>query len=273
MENINRVQTSENIMDKKETLAERMKRFEKQFEHCITQDKAIIIRLDGHCFSKRTRGFSKPFDNRFADCMIKTATDLLSMWHPSTAYTHSDEITLIFSPSDILGYTHPFNGRVNKLTSILASDCSIFFRKNLKEIDKSGKFKALIGKEMRNRHWSFDARVMAFEKESLYEVANNIIFRQRDCKRNMISGMAREKFGEKAIMNKNTGELVNLLGIDDTILTRELYGTFIKKKLPTYKEIEAGSNENIKFGPESRHLLIRFQDHEILLEKFWPSNS
>lgn len=270
------IEILEKISEKKETLSDRMKRFEKQFEHAITPDKAIIVRLDGHCFSKRTRGFSKPFDNRFADCMVKTATDLLTIWHPSTAYTHSDEITLIFSPSEIKGYTHPFNGRVNKLVSVMASDCSILFRKNLKEINKSGKYKALIGKEMINRHWSFDGRAMAFEKDQLHEVANNLIFRQRDCKRNMISGMAREKFGEKAIYGKNTGELMNLLGIESEceqgILSRELYGTFIKRKLPNYQEIErlGITNEKIRFRPEARQLVIMPNGEGILLDKFWP---
>lgn len=256
-----------------ETLSDRMKRFEKQFEHSITPDKAIIIRLDGHCFSKRTNGFNKPFDERFSDCMIKTATDLLLTWHPSTVYTHSDEITLIFPPSDIIGYTHPFNGRVNKLVSVIASECTIFFRKNLKNINKSGKYKELIGKEMINRNWSFDGRVIVFERDQLYEVANNIIFRQRDCKRNMISGMAREKFGKKNIYGKNTGELMKLLGIDtECKITRELYGTIIKKKLPNYRDIEKSDrpNEKIRSFPESRQLIIMPNGEKILLDKFWP---
>lgn len=78
----------------------------------------FIVRLDGrafHRFSKEQQ-FTRPFDERFADAMAHVTLALLqdSGFSPAFGYTFSDEISLFFS-------TSPFDGRVEKTDSVLAS--------------------------------------------------------------------------------------------------------------------------------------------------------
>ena len=45
-------------------LATRMKAYEKASEGYLDRTLPYIMRLDGHCFSKFTKGFKKPYDVR-----------------------------------------------------------------------------------------------------------------------------------------------------------------------------------------------------------------
>ena len=73
----------------------------------------------------------------FKRSMIMTAHDLLHQFHASTVYTYSDEITLIFPPvcmdanKNIFLGKHLFNGKVNKLLSVIASYASVSFYKHI----------------------------------------------------------------------------------------------------------------------------------------------
>lgn len=60
-----------------------------------------VIRVAGRSFSRFTEtGFEKPFDIRFHDHMVKTATALLEELHGLYAYTESDEISVLFPAMD-----------------------------------------------------------------------------------------------------------------------------------------------------------------------------
>jgi tRNA(His) 5'-end guanylyltransferase len=82
-----------------------------------------VIRVDGRSFSRFTEtGFEKPFDIRFHDHMVKTATALLDELHGLYAYTESDEISVLFPPQWTM-----FNREVEKLVSISAGVASATF--------------------------------------------------------------------------------------------------------------------------------------------------
>ena len=78
----------------------------------------FIVRLDGRAFHRfsKDQQFERPFDERFAYAMALVTLALLqdSGFSPSFGYTFSDEISLFFS-------TSPFDGRVEKTDSVLAS--------------------------------------------------------------------------------------------------------------------------------------------------------
>ncbi|KAJ7859129.1 tRNAHis guanylyltransferase-domain-containing protein [Mycena olivaceomarginata] len=113
----------------RETLGERMKRYEAATDQQLPNDQPALLRIDGHGFSKFTRGFSKPFDQRMHDTMAQTAADLLEYFPAaSLAYTQSDEITLVF-PATATG--RPFNSRVGKLASLAAGYASTRFNHHL----------------------------------------------------------------------------------------------------------------------------------------------
>jgi len=79
-----------------------MKTYEAQFTSKLDPTKPFIIRLDGHKFSSYTRPFKKPFDERISIVMTETTKDLLNVFNPTTAFTCSDEITLLFPSMPIL---------------------------------------------------------------------------------------------------------------------------------------------------------------------------
>lgn len=78
----------------------------------------FIIRADGRSFHgvAEKSGFKKPFDDHFSRLMAETAADaILHSGLPATAaYTFSDEISIYFK-------TAPFDGRVEKINSVVAS--------------------------------------------------------------------------------------------------------------------------------------------------------
>ena len=79
----------------KTSLGNRLKGYEKEYETYIPYDNHIVIRLDGHKFSKFTKGFKRPFDEVLHNAMIETTKDLVKEFHAVTGYTQSDEITLV----------------------------------------------------------------------------------------------------------------------------------------------------------------------------------
>jgi len=59
--------------------------------------------------------------------MILTARDALEHFAATAAYTHSDEISLLFAAGSSMQPCHLFGGRVLKLSSVPASFCSVRF--------------------------------------------------------------------------------------------------------------------------------------------------
>lgn len=84
----------------------------------------LVVRLDGRSFHQvtRTNSFSEPFDDRFSSAMSEVTKALLGEagFAPILGYTFSDEISLYFEEC-------PFQGRVEKIDSVLASFASSVF--------------------------------------------------------------------------------------------------------------------------------------------------
>jgi tRNA(His) 5'-end guanylyltransferase len=193
--------------DKAQALAARMKSYESQFDQTLPLDKPIILRLDGHGFSRFTSHFARPFDERIHSAMISTCADLLSFFPRATvAYTQSDEITLVF-PEGV----QSFNERVQKLSSLSASYCSVRFNKhlvgvlnNMPEPEVKGDVEEVLG----TAH--FDARF--FPVPSIAEALNNLIWRCRnDAVRNSVSAFARTMYSTKEMSGRKTQELINMM--------------------------------------------------------------
>lgn len=87
------------------SLGDRIKGYEKAYDIRIDPKDHIVVRLDGHKFSKLTKKFDKPFDEIFADKMDKVASELMVKYQVKFIYTQSDEITLIFPPKWEYVYT------------------------------------------------------------------------------------------------------------------------------------------------------------------------
>jgi tRNA(His) 5'-end guanylyltransferase len=93
----------------------------------------------------------------------------------------------------------PFKGRVQKLTSVLASECSVKFNKLLP---------LYLPKKVDNLP-VFDCRVWSVPTPE--EAVNYLIWRCQDCTRNSISMAAQSQFSHKELQNKNCNEMQEML--------------------------------------------------------------
>lgn len=109
---------------------EYVKNLEAKAESTVDPLLPFVVRLDGHKFSKLTKThFQRPFDEAFADGMINVAKTLMNEYRPVTAFTSSDEITLVFAPvhHPELDEKHIFGGRAQKMVSLMAGLASSAF--------------------------------------------------------------------------------------------------------------------------------------------------
>ena len=210
------------------SLADRMKTYEAIYEFHLPDSTPIILRLDGHGFSKFTAHFARPFDQRIHDAMVSTCSDLLSHFPSATlAYTQSDEITLVF-PSGI----GSFNNRVQKIVSLAASFTSVRFNMHLssavlKSPEPTVK-EGVLGMAY------FDGRL--FSVPSLEEALNCVLWRCRhDAVRNSVGAFARTMFNTKELHGKSTHEVLEMMkgrGVvfRDAVPKWAVEGTLVKKE-------------------------------------------
>ena len=229
-----------------DSLETRMKSYEFHQERTINPDQYFCVRLDGHSFSKYTKGFEKPFDKRFSEAMVMTSWDALKEFSAASAYTQSDEITLIFDKGD-----HLFNGRHQKILSLIASFVSAKFNRHFNYLLKTGlQYKSEVLHRINENSAWFDARLLVFSEENKGELLNHLIWRQRDCMRNAVSAYAQYFYTSEEMENVNNQDKIELikkkLDWDNEPLWKKC-GVFIKREAITF------TNEK---GPYTRNKRI-----------------
>jgi tRNA(His) 5'-end guanylyltransferase len=266
-------------------LGDRMKIYELENESLIHQDEAFIIRLDGRCFSNFTKGCHKPYDLNFIKAMCLTMKDCINKFHAHTGTTHSDEITLIFNKweGDPKNPNLMFNGRIQKILTLISSYCSVRFNYHFNQIiDKYEKdYDINFIKKIKNYDQTFDARILKFTGKKNYEILNHQIWRSiYDCYRNSILKYAYYYIGHKKIIGKNSVEMIEMLkekNIDwNSIPLYIKYGLYCKRIL-IEKEIDKKSKDFLL--PEkvmkSEYIFKQFkinfseQNLKMLLNKYW----
>jgi len=209
-----------------------MKVYERVLDQSLENHIPYIIRLDGHRFSKFTKGFKKPFDVRIYNAMINTTAELVKEFNSTFAYTQSDEITLVFMPQkDQFGQwkNYAFNGRVQKIVSLLSGFCSTRFAYHLSvQTYDSQTEKELLDKI----HLAyFDGRIFSIPDAS--EALNNIIWRMTDAKRNSKNNLGHMHFAQKDVEGLHPGQILEKLlekGIDwNEMPPAYKWGSFVKK--------------------------------------------
>lgn len=199
-------------------LGNRMKYYEQLSStvNKIEPEFPFIVRIDGNNFSSFTHKlknlYKHVFVKEFQNAMIETCNDLLLKFRPSTAYTHSDEITLIFSPNKLENGTytqHPYGGRVDKLISLISSSASTSFTKNLMKYKMYVESVDQIEKVVNSTSIAFDGRIIVFPIENTYEILNHMIWRTRDANRNYIS-----TYADKYIGKHNTFGMSNITKLE-----------------------------------------------------------
>jgi len=240
-------------------LDKRMKQYEKDYDNRIEYNKHLLIRLDGHKFSKFTKNLDKPFDELFTRAMIDTTKDLAKKFGSYTSFTQSDEITLMIPMSYIeeeveITNNQIFAGRCQKIASLTASYCTLRFNYHWEKAieEKIYEYECLdvesvydLSQERVNENklktyqdniqkGFFDARVYGVDDDS--EVLNAFLFRTRDCITNTKNSYAQTFCSHKSLLNKSSQEQIEFckeMTDNDwyTLKDVDKFGTFIKKEL------------------------------------------
>lgn len=207
-----------------DALGDRMKSYERiETEKRFRPNSFLYVRIDGRSFSKFTKGLNRPFDKRMSDLMIETTKHLVKETGARIGYTQSDEISLLIYN----GYEEDsciFDGKQQKLLSIIGSIASAVFNKKLPEFIPEKAATDLVP--------VFDARI--FEVPDVMEAVNAFYWRELDCIKNSISMAAHDNFSHKELHMKNSKEmqdmLLNCKGISwDEYPSFFKYGTYIKR--------------------------------------------
>lgn len=228
-----------------EELGDHIKVLEVDLSHIPSTD-AFIIRLDGHCFHTFTAGFELPFDESFRTGMVQTACDLLTYFHATTVYTHSDEITLIFAPANPdTGGNHGFSGRVMKMVSLCAGYASCRFNYHVCQLVHEGEvirsdghkyvYSAATVEKVHRQEAIFDGRVVLVKE--MMDICRHQLFRGKDCYRNALEAYCRHigKINGKKLGGLNNRERKKKLmevgfDFDERVPLYLRYGVYIKKE-------------------------------------------
>ncbi len=210
----------------KDNIGNRMK----SYESISTSRKLIpllpvYVRIDGRSFSRFTKKANKPFDLSISNAMHEATKELLLQTHAAIAYVQSDEISLVYEPSAEM----MFGGKIHKWESVLAAMASTaFFRALVKDEDWNERQPNWMNK---NPH--FDARVIQMPSKT--EVANMMLWREMDARRNAVSMLASSLFSHKSLQNTSTKDRLARIekhGVDfDSYPSAFRLGTFYQKRV------------------------------------------
>jgi tRNA(His) 5'-end guanylyltransferase len=183
-----------------DNLGDRMKFYETLYggDTVLMPLVPAIARLDGRAFHNFTRGLVRPFDHEFSQLMENATYWLVHETGAVAGYTQSDEISLIWFQETYKSQLF-FNGRVQKLQSVLASQCSVRFNRLLPEYLPQKKDLEPV----------FDCRVWSVPTQE--EAVNYLIWRQKDATRNSITMAAQSYYSHKELQGKNGNEKQEML--------------------------------------------------------------
>lgn len=210
------------MSNKKDSLGDRMKRYEGVSRNFLTRRVPVIIRLDGKAFHTFTKGMRKPFDRILMSAMQDTMKYLCENIQGCVfGYTQSDEITLVLTDYTTIKTDAWFGYNVQKMTSIAASMATLAFNSFFIDganaacqyYDMESSVEAALEfdysvYERRFGQALFDARAFSVPVD---EVCNCLIWRQQDATRNSIEAVGQANFSHKELQGKNCNDVQEML--------------------------------------------------------------
>lgn len=188
-------------MSKLDVFGDRMKDYEqKEAGRKFLPMLPICVRLDGKGFSKFTKKMNRPYEEVFSHIMVEVTKYLVEHSGAKIGYTQSDEISLVLYADDYKQNIY-FDGKIQKITSTLASVATAVFNKLANEL--------LPIEKRTNEYAFFDCR--AWEVPNLQEAANTLLWREFDATKNSVSMAARSYYSHKQVLHKNTNEMKDML--------------------------------------------------------------
>lgn len=208
---------------KKDSLGDRMKRYESVSKNFLPRRIPAVIRIDGKAFHTFTKGMKKPFDRVLMGTMQQTMKYLCENIQGCVfGYTQSDEITLILTDYATIQTDAWFGYNVQKMTSIAASMATLAFNRFF--IDEvQGRIKEFSDDtNIPGSDWDylmmltdrkffkaqFDARAFTIPID---EVCNCLIWRQQDATRNSIESVGQANFSHKELHCKTCNDIQEML--------------------------------------------------------------
>ncbi len=187
----------------KDSLGDRMKKYENAYRYYLPERMPVLIRIDGCHFHNYTKGMKKPFDEDLAEAFWETCKYLVEKINNcKLAYHQSDEITLLLVNYEKLNTQSWFDNNIQKMASVAASLTT-------------AKFNAIMSKKYPSKELAtFDARVWVLPQD---EVVNSFIWRQNDATRNSISMVGQAHFRQKELQNVSSNELQDKLFVEKDI--------------------------------------------------------
>ena len=235
----------------KTNLGDRMKEYEKLNSQKLMTRLPVIARLDGRSFSNFTKGMTRPYDDDMSQMMQETTKYLVEQTNANCGYTQSDEITLGWfigckeKESQML-----FDGKIDKLNSILASMASVKFNylihvkthnlnfdiklleeETLEELTATYEEYANMTKQYelwKKKQYmlpTFDCRI--WNVPSCSEGTNAFLWREMDATKNSISMVAQHYFSHKELQNKHQADMQDML--HEKGINWNDYPTFFKR--------------------------------------------
>jgi len=234
-----------------DSLGNRMKGYENVSRDFLIKRLPVVIRIDGKAFHTFTKGFDRPFDKNFIDCMNRTTEEVCKEVQGfKCAYVQSDEISIITSDLDTLLTSPWFENNKTKIVSVSASIATAYFNYYIDQYPSLRRGRGLA---------FFDSRAFNLPFE---EVENYLLWRQKDCCRNSLFSVAQSIFSHKQLHGKCQAEVHELLHTKNINWTtdyssHEKNGRFICRTIvDSYKWYEETPNFNTEeFRQQLRNLL------------------
>ena len=211
----------------KDSLGDRMKRYEEVPKTALMRRNPVIIRIDGKAFHTFTRGFQRPFDDILIESMQKTMKYLCeNIQGCKLGYCQSDEISLLITDYENINTAAWFDYEVQKTCSIAASMATMAFNKFFAKEVIDGLYAAF---NINDTEWDehlqkiyhpkidsamFDARCFSIPKD---EVCNYFIWRQNDCTRNSIQMVGQANFSHKELQKKSCNKIQDMLMLEKNV--------------------------------------------------------
>lgn len=222
-----------------DTLGNRMKSYETpSTSRKAFKGQPIVARLDGKNFHAFTKGLQRPYDERLSALMTSTMKFMVDRFQASVGYTQSDEITLVWFADSSSTTEYPFDGRFQKMDSLLAAACSVAFNQVLQT------YLPEKGAELP----TFDCRT--FVVPNLLEAYHSILWRQQDCTKNAHSMAAQSMFSHKSLQGQNSSVMKERMFTEKGVNFNDYpsffrHGTFARR-VKVFKPLPAETIERLR---------------------------
>lgn len=242
----------------KDALGDRMKQFENlEGDRRAVKSLPLLARLDGRSFHNFTKGLKRPYDENLSQLMIATTVHLVEETNALVSYTQSDEISLAWFVPEESCSQYLFDGRFQKLTSILGAMATGYFVHNLEATNVLPTKKGQIP--------LFDARV--WQVPSLDDAYDAFRWREKDAVKNSVTMAASVHFSHKSLQNVgSTVKKQMLIDVGDPWEAQPDFfkrGTYVKRikimKELDQDELEAIPENHRPSGPVARTVVAPIQ--------------